>query len=129
PAESAAERALAPAKLNLGLRVTGVRADGYHLLESVFVPFDLADELAIEVEPAPAARVVLAVEGGPPGLERDARNLAARAAEAFLAAAGLAAEVRIALTKRIPVGAGLGGGSSDAGAVLRLLAARFPGAL
>lgn len=127
--EAGPQRAVAPAKLNLGLRVTGVRGDGYHLLESLFVPFDLADELAIEVAPAPAARVELSVDGGPPGLERDARNLAARAAERFLAAAGLAAEVRIALTKRIPVGAGLGGGSSDAGAVLRVLAARFPGAL
>lgn len=119
----------APAKLNLGLRVTGVRADGYHLLQSVFVPLDLADALAIEVAPATAARVVLRVEGGPPGLEADARNLAVRAAQGFLAAAAVAAELRIVLTKRIPVGAGMGGGSSDAGAVLRALAERFPGAL
>lgn len=126
-AASAAVRA--PAKLNLGLRVRGVRADGYHLLESVFVPFDLADEVRIEAAPAAAAEVLLAVEGGPSGLERDARNLAARAAAGFLESAGIAARIRIALTKRIPVGAGMGGGSSDAGAVLRILAGWWPGAL
>jgi 4-diphosphocytidyl-2-C-methyl-D-erythritol kinase len=120
----------APAKLNLGLRVEGLRADGYHLLESVFVPLpELADALVIDVAPAPATRVSLRVEGGPPGLEADARNLAARAAARFLEAAGFAASVAIALEKRIPVGAGIGGGSSDAGAVLRALAGHFPGAL
>lgn len=119
----------APAKLNLGLRVVGLRADGYHLLESVFVPLDLADALAIEIAPAAATRVTLRVEGGPPGLETDARNLAVRAAEGFLGAAGVTAAVDVALRKRIPVGAGMGGGSSDAGAVLRALAGHFPGAL
>jgi 4-diphosphocytidyl-2-C-methyl-D-erythritol kinase len=123
-------RVVAPAKLNLGLRVAGVRPDGYHLLESVFVPLaDLADRLAIEVIPAPTARVALRVAGGPRALEAGERNLAARAAAAFLEAAGLAVEVRIALAKAIPVGAGMGGGSSDAGAVLRALATCFPGAV
>lgn len=119
----------APAKLNFGLRVLGVRADGYHLLESLFVPLDLADDLVLELAPAEAPRVALRLEGGPAGLEHDARNLAVRAARGFLEAAGLALEVRITLTKRIPVGAGMGGGSSDAGAVLRALAAHLPGAL
>jgi 4-diphosphocytidyl-2-C-methyl-D-erythritol kinase len=119
----------APAKLNLGLRVTGVRSDGYHLLESVFVPLDLCDTLAFEVEPGPAARVALRTEGGPAELEAGGRNLASRAAVGFLEAAGLGAEVRIELVKRIPVGAGMGGGSSDAGAVLRALAGCFPDAL
>jgi 4-diphosphocytidyl-2-C-methyl-D-erythritol kinase len=123
-------RVAAPAKLNLGLRITGVRADGYHLLESVFVPLeDLADTLEIAVTPAAETRVALRIAGGPPGLEADDRNLAARAARDFLAAAALGASVDIALEKRIPVGAGMGGGSSDAGAVLRVLAERFPGAL
>lgn len=123
-------RVAAPAKLNLGLRITGVRADGYHLLESVFVPLaDLADMLAIAVEPAPETRVALRVVGGPPDLEVDEANLAVRAARGFLAAAGLAASVDLVLEKWIPVGAGMGGGSSDAGAVLRTLAGCFPGAL
>ena len=119
----------APAKLNLGLRVVGRRPDGYHLLESIFVPLDLADDLTLRLEPARTTRVRLTLDGAPPELESDERNLAVRAAHAFLAEAGLALDLSIALTKRIPVGAGLGGGSSDAGAVLRALAAAVPGAV
>jgi len=124
-------RVLAPAKLNLGLRIVGRRPDGTHELESVFVPIDLADELEIEIEdPADGpAEVALALSGGGGGVPADAQNLAARAARAFLDTAGLRARVRIALAKRIPAAAGLGGGSSDAGAVLRALAERFPGAV
>lgn len=121
----------APAKLNLGLRIVGRRADGYHLLESLFVPLDLCDEVAVAPDPTerlPGA-VSLALEAGPPGLPSGDANLAARAARVFLEAAGLAVAVRVRLRKRIPVGAGLGGGSSDAAAVLRGLAELFPGAL
>ena len=121
-------RELAPAKLNLGLRVVGRRADGYHLLDSVFVAIDLADRVGIEVDESHAG-VALEVEGGPPELSDADDNLAARAARAFLDATRLRVALRLRLEKRIPVGAGLGGGSSDAGAVLRGLAARFPGAL
>ena len=124
-------RVLAPAKLNLGLRIVGRRPDGYHELESVFVPIDLADELELEIEePASgAAEVALTLSGGGEGVPTGAENLAVRAAQAFLDAAGLRARVRVALAKRIPAAAGLGGGSSDAGAVLRALAERFPGAV
>jgi 4-diphosphocytidyl-2-C-methyl-D-erythritol kinase len=73
--------------------------------------------------------VTLALTGAPVGVPADATNLAVRAASEFLAAAGLSRSVRIRLTKSIPAAAGLGGGSSDAGAVLRALAASFPGAL
>ena len=122
----------APAKVNLGLRVVGRRPDGYHELDSLFAPLsggDLVDEVEVELAPTPG--VALAVEGADPDVPAGASNLAARAAEAFLAefpdrgAAG----VRIRLRKRIPSGAGLGGGSSDAGAVLRALAGLRPGAL
>lgn len=124
-------RVLAPAKLNLGLRIVGRRPDGYHELESVFVPIDLADELVLACEdPSDGeAPVSLALSGEDGGVPADARNLAVRAARAFLDAAGLRARVRIELTKRIPAAAGLGGGSSDAGAVLRALTRRFPGAV
>jgi 4-diphosphocytidyl-2-C-methyl-D-erythritol kinase len=124
-------RVLAPAKLNLGLRIVGRRPDGYHELESVFVPIDLADELELDCEEGVGgpSEVSLALSGEGAGVPADAENLAARAAQAFLDAAGLRARVRIALAKRIPAAAGLGGGSSDAGAVLRALAQRFPGAL
>ena len=119
----------APAKLNLGLRIVGRRSDGYHLLESLFVPLDLEDWIRVEVDRAGRGGVELRVEGGPPELADAAGNLAARAGRAFLDAAGLRATVRIALEKRIPVGAGLGGGSSDAAAVLRALRACCPGVL
>lgn len=123
-------RILAPAKLNLGLRIVGRRPDGLHELESVFVPIDLVDELEIEVEVrAGSAEVALALSGAAPDVPADERNLAVRAARAFLDAAGLRARVRISLEKRIPSAAGLGGGSSDAGAVLRTLAGRFAGAV
>lgn len=120
-----AEPWLAPAKLNLGLRVVGRRSDGYHLLESVFVPLDLADRLSIAVEPSERVEVEVAVSGMGEGVPAGPGNLAGRAAQAFLEAAGATARVRIALEKRVPTGAGLGGGSSDAAAVLRALDSRF----
>ncbi len=105
-------RLWAPAKLTVSLRVTGVRADGYHELDAEMVSLSLADELVIEegsgglvVEAEPWVRA-----GGLPPPDD---NLIGRA----LAACGRRAGVR--LTKRIPLGAGLGGGSADAGAVLR----------
>jgi 4-diphosphocytidyl-2-C-methyl-D-erythritol kinase len=126
-------RATAPAKINFGLRLVGRRPDGYHELESIFLPLDLADDLHLELYRDAEARVTLTVEreAGMPGavIPTDDRNLAARAARAFLESARLAAAVDIRLAKRIPAAAGLGGGSSDAGAVLRTLAAAFPDAL
>ena len=119
----------APAKLNLGLRILGRRANGYHEIESVFAPLDLADQIGLEITPSNRPEVTLALAGAPAGVPADATNLAVRAAADFLAAAGLARAVRIFLTKSIPAAAGLGGGSSDAGAVLRALAASFPDAL
>jgi len=118
---------LAPAKLNLGLRVVARRDDGYHLLESLFVPLELADELAIEVSPGPPT-VDLELESPDPEVPVGDRNLAVAAARAFLSGAGdPELSVRIRLRKRIPAAAGLGGGSSDAAAVLRALAQLVPG--
>jgi len=115
--------------VNFGLRVLGRRSDGYHELESVFLPLDLADALELELAEAPRAQVELDLQGAAQGAPVDATNLAVRAAAAFLEAARLCRSVRLRLAKRIPSGAGLGGGSSDAGAVLRGLAACFPDAL
>jgi 4-diphosphocytidyl-2-C-methyl-D-erythritol kinase len=122
-------RIAAPAKVNFGLRIVGRRADGLHELESVFLPLDFADEVELETHTPADPRVDHALVGASEGVPADASNLAARAAELFLAETGLRCAVRIRLTKRIPVQAGLGGGSSDAGAVLRGLAERFPEAL
>lgn len=111
-------RVSAPAKVNLSLRVLGKRADGFHEIRTVFQAVDLADEVSVDL----AGRgVSVRVEGADVGPERE--NLAYRAAEAFLDATGKTHGVRIELVKRIPAGAGLGGGSSDAAAVLRCLAA------
>ncbi len=122
-------RVLAPAKLNLGLRIVGRRADGYHELESVFVPIDLADEIGLDIRTGEPPEVGLVVSGAGDEVPADARNLAFRAARSFLDVAGLRARVRISLVKRIPAAAGLGGGSSDAAAVLRGLSEHFPAAL
>ena len=116
---------LAPAKLNLGLRVVGRRDDGYHLLESLFVPLDLADRVRIEVEAAATTSVSMTVIGRSGDVPAGDDNLVVRAARAFLDAARVPARVALTLDKQIPVGAGLGGGSSDAAAVLRALARHF----
>ncbi len=118
----------APAKLNLGLRIVGRRPDGYHELESLFVPVSVHDEVAVRAEPAAHPSVALSVDGGG-DLPADGSNLAYRAAAGFAEAAGLVLSIEIRLRKRIPVSAGLGGGSSDAACVLRLLAGAFPGRL
>lgn len=107
----------APAKINLYLRVTGRRPDGYHELDSLLLPLALADDVVVEVWPGRG------VSCRCPGHEElgGAANLAARAAAAFLASSGVEARVEITVTKRIWVAAGLGGGSSDAAAVLLAL--------
>jgi 4-diphosphocytidyl-2-C-methyl-D-erythritol kinase len=118
----------APAKVNLGLRLRGRRADGYHLLESLFVPIDLADRIRVAVTAGAGVGLRISGEAGE-GIPADDRNLAWRAAAGFLARSGLARRVEIELEKRIPSPGGLGGGSSDAAAVLRALDAEFPGSL
>ncbi|GBC76376.1 4-diphosphocytidyl-2-C-methyl-D-erythritol kinase [bacterium HR07] len=103
------------AKINLGLRVLGRRPDGYHEIETFFQSVDLHDTLTLEFIERPEIQLeVVSPWALPPGRE----NLVYRAAELVLAHAGLRAGVRILLKKRIPVGAGLGGGSSDAAATL-----------
>ncbi|ACL63500.1 4-diphosphocytidyl-2C-methyl-D-erythritol kinase [Anaeromyxobacter dehalogenans 2CP-1] len=110
---------LAPAKVNLVLRVGPVRADGYHDLRTLMVPLDLGDRVDVRVSPR-RGPVRCTVPGRP---ELDGpENLAARAAEAFRRRFGVDRAVSIRIEKRTPVTAGLGGGSSDAAAVLRCLA-------
>ncbi len=111
----------APAKINLFLRVTGRRGDGYHELDSVFAPVSICDRLRIELRPACAASTVLRCDSD--AIPSDERNLALRAAREFMTEFGINARVSLDLHKEIPVGAGLGGGSSDAGTVLRMMAA------
>ncbi len=118
-ADSAVLHLSAPAKINLYLHVTGRRADGYHLLDSLVAFAGIADR----IELGPATDFEIAIDGpfadvsGPPE-----HNLALEAARALAAATGVRRGARIRVTKHIPAAAGLGGGSADAAAVLTGLA-------
>lgn len=117
----------APAKVNLVLRVGGRCADGYHELDTLFQAVGLHDELEVS---RGGEGIELVVEGEDAGPVAD--NLVMGAARAFLAAAGPGVEdagLHVRLHKRIPAGAGLGGGSSDAAATLRALDRLFPRAV
>lgn len=111
-------RLAAHAKVNLTLEVLGTRPDGYHELRSVVSTIPLHDD--VELLDAPAGEVTVEMTGD--GMEAPRvpceANLAVRAARALAAAAGVSRGVRIRIVKRVPVGAGLGGGSADAAAVL-----------
>jgi hypothetical protein len=105
----------APAKVNLWLRVTGRRADGYHELDSLVVFAGVGDVLRAE----PAAALTLEIDGPFAGaLAGEADNLVLRAARAVAPGVG----ARLVLTKNLPVAAGLGGGSADAAAAIRVMA-------
>lgn len=103
----------APAKLNLFLRITGRRDDGYHLLQTVFRLLDWGDTVRLRVRDDGRIRRL----SGPPGVSEDA-DLAVRAARALQWASGAALGADIEVIKRIPMGGGFGGGSSDAATVL-----------
>lgn len=103
-----------PAKVNLFLRVLGKEEDGYHSLETLFCRVGLSDTLTVERTESGIELSVLGADVGP-----TEQNLAWRAADAVLQATGRRFGVRMGLTKRIPAGGGLGGGSSDAATALR----------
>jgi 4-diphosphocytidyl-2-C-methyl-D-erythritol kinase len=109
-----------PAKINLFLAVTGRRPDGYHDLVSVAAPLDFGDEIEAESrEPGAGSQFTLSCND--PEVPVGDTNLVLKAAHAFAAATGWKDRVVFRLTKRIPLGAGLGGGSSNAVATLRAL--------
>jgi len=110
-----AVRADAPAKINLTLEVLGLRADGYHDLRSLVIGIDLADQVRCRTSPVAGIRI----HCDDPALNHG-ENLAARAARTLADRCGLEPALGIDLQKRIPVGGGLGGGSSDAATTLRL---------
>ncbi len=111
----------APAKLNRFLAVLGRRADGFHELELVTTVLEGAPELADTLEAEPAGSLSLELAGpAAEGLRADGSNLVLRAWRLLEAEAGRPLPARLSLTKRVPHGAGLGGGSSDAAAALRL---------
>lgn len=104
------------AKVNLGLEVLGLRQDGYHELRTIFQSIDLHDDLLLRPHPSEVR-----VTCHHPGVPNDRSNLAARAALELRRYAGIQAGVDIFIEKRIPVAGGLGGGSSNAAAVLLAL--------
>ncbi len=109
-------RALSPAKINLFLRVTGKRADGYHNLQTLMCGITLFDTLLFDFD---QSNIRLCCSH--PEVPEDNSNLAWRAADIFLRNLGSVCGVKITIEKKIPVGAGLGGGSSNAATVLKVL--------
>jgi len=111
-----------PAKINLRLRVVGKRADGYHLLDTIILPVSLYDEIIINkgrgVVEKTALKDRLTVTCDDPLVPQGRQNLVYKAASLVLADKGVIESVRIRIHKRIPVGAGLGGASTDAAATL-----------
>jgi 4-diphosphocytidyl-2-C-methyl-D-erythritol kinase len=111
-----AARMLAQAKINLALRVFGKQADGFHSIETVFLRLDLGDD--IEIRTTSGTRSLRCFEMRD---KRPEENLAYRAAELFANETGWPKGFEIEIVKNIPIGGGLGGGSSDAAAVLQIL--------
>ena len=110
-------RIKAPAKLNMRLKVTGRRRDGYHELVSIMIPIDLFDHL--ELQDTRERGITLVCEGMP--VPTDVNNLVHKAARGFFSLTGFREGIAIKLSKKIPVAAGMGGGSSDAAATLLAL--------
>jgi len=108
---------LSPAKLNIRLKVTGCRPDGYHELVSLMVPVHLYDHIELEVSQTQG--ISLTCQGSP--VPENEENLIFRAAQAFFSRTGRKQGLSIKLTKNIPVSAGLGGGSSNAACTLNAL--------
>lgn len=103
-----------PAKINLCLRILGRRADGYHDLETVMLPLDFGDQITLQL-----AEKNVTLECDDPRLPTDDTNLALRAAKRLVERCGVKRGAKISLQKRTPLAAGLGGGSSNAAAVLK----------
>jgi len=113
-------RVAAPAKVNFFLRILAKEESGYHQIETLYSAVDFCDEIELHRTERGVSIEVVGPSVGP-SVGSDEENLAYRAAHALLDAAGVTTGVHVSLTKNIPVGAGLGGGSSDAGATLRAL--------
>src|SRR2546430_14456442 len=111
-------QALAPAKINLSLKILGGRNDGFHELDTLITPISLYDEIRIDKR-----RLGKGIEFrcDDPSVPQGDDNLAVRAAKAFFETTKIEPAVSIELKKKIPHGAGLGGGSSDAASVLLVL--------
>ena len=109
----------APAKINLFLEVLGKRPDGYHEIDTLFAKISWGDDIKISVETAKEVSISIKMRGTyGANLKEDKTNLVYKAADAFFEYFGIKAKCEIRVEKNIPLGAGLGGGSSDAASVL-----------
>jgi 4-diphosphocytidyl-2-C-methyl-D-erythritol kinase len=109
---------IAPAKINLSLRVLGRRSDGFHEIETLIAPISLCDEIKIEQR---SGKQEIAFRCDDPSVPKGEDNIVVRAANVFFQKTKITSGISIALKKRIPHGAGLGGGSSDAASTLLAL--------
>jgi 4-diphosphocytidyl-2-C-methyl-D-erythritol kinase len=109
---------MAPAKINLSLRVLGRRSGGFHEIETLIAPISLCDEIKIE---QPSAKQEIAFRCDDPSVPKGEDNIVVRAVNVFFEETKITSGISIALKKRIPLGAGLGGGSSDAASTLLAL--------
>lgn len=116
----------APAKINLLLRITGKRQDGFHELVTLFHPIpSVSDEITVDLQGAPAG--VISLSCPHPDVPENEDNLVSRTARRFAEKMEIIPSWHLVLKKNIPVAAGMGGGSSDAGTFLKFLTERFPG--
>jgi 4-diphosphocytidyl-2-C-methyl-D-erythritol kinase len=109
---------IAPAKINLSLRVLGRRSNGFHEIETLMAPISLCDEIKIEQH---SGKQKIAFRCDDPSVPKGEENIVVRAANLFFEKTRITSRISIALTKKIPHGAGLGGGSSDAASTLLAL--------
>ncbi len=125
-ANGTAARTVAQAKLNLFLRVLAREASGYHQIETLFCRLELGDDVVVRTNVRGRSLDCVGDAIPPEGLGPTERNLGWRAAAAYSAATGWPNDWAVEISKRVPVGGGMGGGSADAGAVLRCLNALSP---
>src|SRR5215510_9881815 len=118
---SAEASVVAQAKVNLRLRVLARESSGFHSIETIFLRLDLGDDVRVRVRRAERSIDCSGPAMPTEGLGAAEQNLAYRAAVAYADATGWPSGFAIEITKQIPVGGGMGGGSADAGAVLRVL--------
>lgn len=111
------------AKINIGLRILGKRADGYHDLETIFYPIKLHDEILISIEPSNAGYNSVILRSNKPYIPLNRENLCYRAVEDFFKVFNVheCYKIEMDIKKFIPVGGGLGGGSSNAASIIKLL--------
>ena len=115
------------AKINIGLNIINKRSDGYHNLETIFYPVNICDDIEISIERSSLNKNIIAITSNNPSLPTDSTNLCYKAVDNLFLKFQIKQhyDIKIHIDKKIPVGGGLAGGSSNAGAVIKFLAGHF----